>query len=540
MTNILKRAWRRLVSGDIGGPIHHDRGPLSDYWYQPVAAGSQSGVAVTTDSAMRVSTFYACVKLLSEAVASLPLFVFTRDGDEFKRATDHWLYDALHDRPNRWQTSMEWRELAMNHLCTRGNFVCRKVRSGGAYELWPMSPDRIEIHQLTDGSLRYTYRKPMSADRIVLMQEDVLHVRMMTVDGVWGMSPVSAAREALGMAIASESHGANFFQHRAFPGMVLKYPPGMSPDAKRRARETIAEMHAGFGKAYRTMILPDGVDLMPLPINNADAQFLESRNFQVSEIARFFLIPPHMIGATDKTTSWGTGIEQQTIGFVTYTLRPYLVRFEQAFSRDLLLPMGLELSHYVEFAVEGLLRGDSTTRADFYAKLFNVGVLSVNEIRKFENLGPIGADGDRRFVSTNLSPLGGDEGGTESPDRNTDGGAGGGRFEGAAEVVADVSRRIAHANIAALRRRVTVAEGDWPRFEAWASAHATKQRGSIARILSALNGTLGVDARAVADRIANMIHSDLMGDRPAVTLGRWETGMAAAIAEAIAGGRDST
>lgn len=531
MKEYLLRAWRRFVSWNIGGTVHQDRGPLSDYWYTPLAAESQSGVTVTTDSAMRVSAFYACVKLLAEAVGSLPLFLYDREGDDPRKATDHWMYAALHDRPNRWQTSMEWRELAMNHLCTRGNFICRKVRArDGTYELWPMSPDRIEIHQLADGSLRYTYLMPASTERVYLLQEDVLHVRMMTADGVWGLSPVSMAREALGMAITSESHGANFFKHRAFPGMVIKYPAGMSPEAKRRARDTIAEAHAGFGTAYRTMILPDGVDLVPLPISNEDAQFLESRNFQVSEIARFFLVPPHMIGATDKSTSWGTGIEQQTIGFVTYTLRPYLIRFEQAFIRDLLLPLEMDRTHRIEFAVDGLLRGDVQSRGDFYVKLFGIGALTANQILRLENMSTIGPDGDRRFVSANLVPIEGAATGDED-DGKTNG------SRGSSEVVADVARRIAHANIAALRRRVAVAEEDWPRFVEWASAHASKQRAAVSRMLASLNGVLGVDARSVADRVANRIHSDLIGDRPAATLGRWEDGMAAAIAEAIAEGR---
>lgn len=535
MKQLLRRAWRRFVSGDIGGPIHPDRGPLSDFWYQPVSAESQSGVSVTTDAAMRVSAFYACVKLLSEAVGSLPLFLFDVDDDDPRRASDHWLYAALHDRPNRWQTSLEWRELAMNHLCTRGNFICRKVRAAdGTYQLWPMSPDRVEIHQLADGSLRYTYHIPMSSDRIFLFQEDVLHVRTMAPDGVWGLSPVSAAREALGMAIVSESHGANFFRHRAFPGMVMKYPPGMSPEAKRRARETIAEIHSGFGSAYRTMILPDGVDLVPLPISNDDAQFLESRNFQVSEVARFFLVPPHMIGATDKTTSWGTGIEQQTIGFVTYTLRPYLVRFEQALSRDLLLPLGMERSHRFEFSVEGLLRGDVQARGDFYVKLFGVGAVTANQILRRENMSTIGPEGDRRFVSANLVPLES----VGAPDDGADTGDARRESRGAAEVVADVARRIAHANISALRRRATVAGDDWPRFQEWASTHASKQRACIARMLSSFNRTLGVDGRAAADRIANKILGDLIGDRPEATLIKWENGMAAEIAETISGRRD--
>ena len=559
------------------------RGPLSDFWYRPVASESQSGVSISDEVALRVTAFYACVKLLAEAVGSLPLFLLEVEDDTRRKAREHWLYRVLHDKPNAWQTSQEWRELGMNHLCVRGNFINRKVFTGGGkMELWPLSPDRVTIEQLPDGGLRYKHRDAKTNLETTYLQEDILHIRLMSLDGIWGMSPLSAAREALGLSVTAEGHGANFFKHRAVPGLVLRYPAGLSPEAQRKARDTIGEIHAGFGNQHRTMILPSGVEITPLPISNEDAQFLETRKFQVSEIARVFLVPPHMIGDVEKSTSWGTGIEQQAIGFVTYTLRPYLIRFEQAVGRDILEPLDMAETHKVEFALEGLLRGDSAARGAFYAQLFAVGALSPNMILRLENMDPIGPVGDQHYVPANMVRLDApntaettqttetvdagavkDQASPEEtvtlPDETTETvviqpdpppptvttnpddkrkelAVAAAHFKEMAEakarhaLVVDAANRIAHANIAALKRRAHVAGADRPRFEAWVDKHSATQRAYVRKVLAPLAAAGGSDAADEADRIVNRRRAELLSGDPAAVFAAWSDGLAGILA----------
>lgn len=551
---------RSLAFLGTGGAVPIDRGPLSDFWYRPLPVESQSGVNVTVDLAIRVSTAYACVKLLSETIGSLPLFLYEMGDDTSRKAVNHPLYRTLHSRPNQWQTIQEWLELAMNHLCWRGNFICRKVRRGVDVELWPLSPDAISIEQLDGGDLRYKHKHP-DGTTATYLQEDMLHVRMMSLDGIWGLSPLSAAREAIGLAVTTEGHGANFFKHRAIPGMVLNYPAGMSPEAQRKARETIAAIHAGFGNHHRTMILPSGVTMTPVGISNEDAQFLETRGFQISEIARFFLVPPHMIGAVEKVSSWGTGIEQQTLGFVKFTTRPYNIRFEQSLRRDLLEPLGMAETHKVEFSMEGLLRGDSAGRAAFYKEMFQTGAFSTNDILRLENMDPIGEDGDQRFVPANMMSLaggmenaatrGGDRGGEvaavdahaerlDSPAVTTDDiGDHGSAVRpdattGTRGVTRDAAARIAHANIAALKRRAGVAGRDRGRYEKWVLEHCSKQRAYIKRTLTPLAGVLACDPRESADAAVTLIRRELLGGEALDVLGQWETDLAAKLEGVIA------
>ena len=257
-----------------------------------------------------------------------------------------------------------------------------------------MTPERV------NGRNRYTVRFGDNTTEI-LDQSDMLHVPGLGYDGLKGQSVITwAARQAVGLALATEQHGSRLFSNGAKLGVVLKHPKVLSKDAANRLRTQFEQQHAGLSNVGKTLILEEGIDVSNISMTSEDAQFLETRRFQVEDIARFFGVPPHLIGHTDKQTSWGTGVEQNTLGFLIFTLLPWLTRFEQELNRKL-FPRS---PFYTQFKVQGLMRGDSKARSEYYASGHQNGWLTTNEIRRFEDLPPV-PGGDTLFVQTNLAPM---------------------------------------------------------------------------------------------------------------------------------------
>lgn len=364
------------------------------------SARSSTGLAVTPETAMRVSAVMACVRVLGETVASLPLHVYRRLPDGKERATDHPLEKILNRQPNDWQTSFEFREMLMGHLTLRGNAYCEIIpgEAGSVTQLWPLHPDRVTVERLTNMRLRYAVRDGSGEPRY-LRQDQVFHVRNMTGDGVLGMTPITMAREAIGLAMATEQYGGSLFKNRAMPGVILEHPGRLRPEASAVIRESWEQIHAGPTNAHRTAVLDEGMKAHVLGMTSHDAEFLENRKFQVVEIARVFRVPPHMIGDLEKATF--SNIEQQSIDFVVHTIRPWLVRWEQAIQRDLVAD---DENYFCEYNVDGLLRGDSISRGQYYNTMFNIGAFSINDIRAKENLNPV-PDGDTHFVPLNMQAL---------------------------------------------------------------------------------------------------------------------------------------
>lgn len=351
--------------------------------------GSSSGERVSPSTAMQCSTVYACVGLIAETVAMLPLKVYRRrkGGRGRDEARDHWLWLLLSDNPNSWMTSYELREWISIHLALRGNAYCYKVqdRSGRVVELLPLHPDYVKVEQAPDFRLTYHITHPDGRCDAV-GQDHIWHVRYRSLDGYQGVSPISYHRETIGLAIAATKHGARTLRNGARPGGVLTVPGALTPEQIDRLRTSWAAYHGGE-RSGGTAILEAGTDFKPLSVSNEDLQYLQTREYQVEDIARIYRVPLHMIQCTGKSTSWGSGIEAMGIGYTTYTLTPWLRRLESTIKRDL-IPAKEQGSIYAEFEINGLLRGDIKSRYEAYSILLDRGVICPNEVRDLENLNP--------------------------------------------------------------------------------------------------------------------------------------------------------
>lgn len=370
-------------------------------WFSGGGA-SAAGVTVNETTALNVTTVYACVRILAETVASLPLHVYRRlpsGGKE--RATDHYLYSLLHDQPNPEMTSLELREAQMGHLALWGNAFAEIERdnAGRAIALWPLRPDRMMVRRV-NGALTYEYQLPDGA-KAALAPDQILHLRGLSPDGIVGYSPIRLAREAIGLAIATEEFGAKFFGSGAHPGGIVEFEGRLDDQQLARYRKSVQDAYGGLGKAHRLMVLEQGLKYTQVGIPPDDAQFLETRRFQVEEIARFFRIPPHMLADLERATF--SNIEHQSIEFVVHTVRPWLVRWEQGIRRSLFPPQE-RATYFAEFLVDGLLRGDIKSRYEAYAIARQNGWMSANDIRLLENQNPITAGGDIYLVPLNMVP----------------------------------------------------------------------------------------------------------------------------------------
>lgn len=381
-------------------------------WLADALGGGRSaaGVSVSANTALQSATVFACVRILAETVASLPLIVYRRLGRGKERAADHYLYPILHDQPNPEMSSFEFREALMGHLALWGNAYAEIERDGAGrvVALWPLRPDRMSVAR-ENGLLIYRYR--LGNGEVTLPPRSVLHIRGLSGDGIVGYSPIRLAREAIGLALATEEFGARFFGSGARPAAILQHPGKLSEEAQKRLRQSVEEAHSGLSRAHRLMILEEGMQWHQVGIPPEDSQFLQTRSFQVEEIARIYRVPLVLLQHTEKSTSWGTGIEQFMIAFVVHTVRPWLVRWEQAIRRDLFLP-GERGTYFAEFLVDGLLRGDVESRYRAYATARQWGWLSANDIRELENMNPI-EGGDVYLTPLNMVPAGSTAGAEE-------------------------------------------------------------------------------------------------------------------------------
>jgi HK97 family phage portal protein len=361
-------------------------------------------VVVTEQNAMQVSAFWACVRIISETVASLPLHVYERVADGGKvRAPTHPTYAVLHSSGNEEMTAFTVRELLMTSLLVSGNAYAEKEfdAAGRLRGLWPLRWDRVTAFRTPDGPLAYQVILP-NGQQVILPRERVLHLTGFGGDGIKGASVLATAREAIGLSLATEKYGAKFFGNGAKPGGVLEHPMTMSQEAMERLRNSWNDMHSGLERSHRIAILEEGMTYKQIGLPPEDSQFLETRRFQIEEIARIFRVPLHLIGSLERATF--SNIEHQSIDFVVHCIRPWLVRLEQAMMQQLFTPAERE-RYFVEFNVDGLLRGDLLTRYQAYQIGRQNGWLSADDIRRFENMDPLpGTQGDIYLVPLNMVP----------------------------------------------------------------------------------------------------------------------------------------
>ena len=393
--------WNRLFK-----PKVEDYSISSRYRFLmgPTAAGK----TVNERSAMQLTAVYACVRILAEGIAGLPLHLYKcgKNGSR-EKAVDHPLYFLLHDEPNPEMTSFVFRETLMTHLLLYGNCYCQIIRDGRGQvaALYPLMPNQMSVDRDEKGQLYYTYLRSgeeadtMKKGTVYLLPEDVLHIPALGFDGLVGYSPIAMAKNSIGMGLACEEYGAKFFANGAAPSGVLEHP-GTIKDITR-LRESWNAIYGGSKNAGKVAILEEGMHYSPISISPNEAQFLETRKFQVDEIARIFHVPPHMIGDLERSTF--SNIEQQSLEFVKYTLNPWVCRWEQALTRSLLSPKE-KREYSIKFNVDGLLRGDYQSRMNGYAVGRQNGWMSANDIRELENLDRISAEqgGDLYLVNGNM------------------------------------------------------------------------------------------------------------------------------------------
>ena len=393
--------WNRLFK-----PKVEDYSISSRYRFLmgPTAAGKN----VNERSAMQLTAVYACVRILAEGIAGLPLHLYKcgKNGSR-EKAVEHPLYFLLHDEPNPEMTSFVFRETLMTHLLLYGNCYCQIIRDGRGQvtALYPLMPNQMSVDRDENGQIYYRYQ--LGADEshldkagtVDLSPKDVLHIPALGFDGLVGYSPIAMARNSIGMAIACEDFGASFFRNGAAPSGVLEHPGVLkNPEKLRDAWEA---QYGGSRNSGRVAVLEEGMKFNPIAIPPEQAQFLETRKFQVDEIARIFHVPPHMIGDLERSTF--SNIEQQSLEFVKYTLNPWVCRWEQALTKSLLSPKE-KREYCIKFNVDGLLRGDYQSRMNGYAVGRQNGWMSANDIRELENMDKISEEqgGDLYLVNGNM------------------------------------------------------------------------------------------------------------------------------------------
>jgi HK97 family phage portal protein len=362
---------------------------------------SASGVHVTPESALTFSAVLACVRVLSEGLAALPLITYQRTGDGKQRATDHPLYSILHDSPNPEMTSFQWRETSMTHLALWGNCYSEIISDGAGRvrELWPLLPQQMEPGRDRSGALVYKYRDPMGST-IDYTSDQIFHVPGLSMNGLVGISPIGIFREAIGLGMTLNRHGSRLFANGARAGGVLETPGQLSQPAYDRLKGSFQSEYGGVENSGKTILLEEGTKFNSLTMPNDDAQFLQSRQFQIEEVARMFNVGQPMIGALTHATF--TNIEQLSLNHVIYTMTPWYVRWEQAISHKLLLPQD-RAQYFAEFLTAALLRGDTMSRYSAYSSAINAGWITRNEVRVMENMNPDDPALDEYLVPLNMT-----------------------------------------------------------------------------------------------------------------------------------------
>lgn len=380
----------------LGVPISLTTGTFWEEWF----GTSSSGKVVTADKAIQLSAVWACVRLLSESISTLPLKIYVRQPDgSRKAATDHPAYSILCRRPNSEMTPSRFMLMVVASICLRGNaFIKKKFIANRLVSLVPLLPQNMVVKRLMTGVLEYKYTE--NGNERVIPVKNIMHIRGFGLDGVCGMMPMKTGRDVIGSAMAVEESAAKIFEQGLQSSGFLSAENALSDEQRERLRSYMAAF-TGSKNAGKIMVLEGGLKYQGVTMNPEDAQMLESRSFSIEEICRWFRVPPFMVGHTTKQSSWASSLEGMNLQFLTHTLRPLLVNIEQEIGRCLL---DSDDEVFAEFSVEGLLRADSAGRAAYYTSALQNGWMSRNDVRRLENMPPI-EGGDIYTVQLNLTQL---------------------------------------------------------------------------------------------------------------------------------------
>ena len=382
----------------LGVPISLTTGEFWSEWQ----GQSSSGRSVTVDNSLQLSAVWACVRLLSETISTLPLKLYERNADGSRSiAKNHSLYELISKRPNAEMTPSRMMLMIVASICLWGNAFVEKVMIGPRIvALVPLLPQNMSVKRLNNGALQYTYTESDTGTKRVLPEKQVMHIRGFGLDGLSGLQPVMKGRDVIGVAQASEEAAAKVFAQGLQASGILSADNTLTKE-QRDSLAANLQRFMGSKNAGKVMVAEAGMKYQSITMNPEDAQMLETRSFGVEEICRWFRVPPFMVGHMDKQSSWASSVEGMNMQFLTNTLRPVLVNIEQEIARCLL---GGSDDYYVEFSVEGLLRADSTGRANYYNTLLQNGVMTRNEVRRLENLPEVDG-GEILTVQSNMTRL---------------------------------------------------------------------------------------------------------------------------------------
>lgn len=537
--------------------VRADYGVTDDYWYRPVGMYSAAGENVTPSTAMKLSVVYACANVLATSIASLPMKVYRSLPTGGKApAPDHPLWKVLHDQPNGWQTSFEFREMMMWHLVLRGNaYAFIVAHAGDVEQLIPIHPDRVNVERLLNGRLRYQVRNEQTGRYDPYTQDEIFHLRGPSLDGIVGVSVITYARESIGEALATESYGSTYFGNGARPGIVLTTDQKLNSEQMKLVRDQWNAVHQGPANAHKTAVMSNGLKPSVIGVTNEDSQFIELRGWKIADLCRWFRMQPHKVHDLSRSTF--SNIEEQNIEHVSDTLRPWGVRWEQSIKRDLIEDPEI----FVEINFDGLLRGNSAARASSLSTRFINGNLSINEWKAIENENPIeGGDGDRYFVQKNLIPVDKIDEQLDIDAQQAAGQMGKGNqpedldqeesamapqpitishdAEAAFDcLIVDASERIANAEIRDLEDKAKRADEDPERFRAWsedfyANKHRTYVTRQLAPIIKAFR-LRDVTAEGVSEFLCGNGITSLGGVDPVLVVNLWKTNRAKAVESII-------
>lgn len=396
--SVITKAWQLLTKSWTLSDVRTYRTEVGNL------SGQAAGQHVTVDTALQLSTVWACVRLIAETISTLPLFMFQKDGQLRKLAPNHPLYSLIHDQPNADMTAVEFWEAVVSQLCLWGNsYVLKSFNSlGNIIALTPLDPDKMTVRRSRTGAVIYLYADPNGQKEYT--ERDIWHVKGFGTDGLCGRSPIRNGLRSMGLATATEKASASTFTDGMRPTGVVIIKEFLKPDQRAQYKEKLKEGAIGTPATGQVQLLENGATYQDTSgMNPDDAQMLETRQFNVEDLCRWFNVPPAMIGHGSAVSNWGTGREQIMLGFLAFVLRPYLVRIEQGIKKSLLRPEE-RARYFAEFSVEGLLRADSETRIRVYAQQVQNGLKTRNEIRALEN-DPPAPGGDELTVQSNLIPL---------------------------------------------------------------------------------------------------------------------------------------
>ncbi len=394
--NMLQKAISYLIGGTA--PSNRDNFETN----QITVANYQDSRAANASGVMGLATAWACIRLVAGTISSLPLMIYKRGDVGREVDTEHPLYRILHS-PNADQTSLNFWQFMSAALELHGNAFAEIVRASDGRVIAlqpPIPPDLVRVHRLANGALEYEVT--VQGSKRAIAQNLMLHIRGFGGDPLGGLSTLTYARHTFGIAIALERAAGGIFSNGVSSNIAFMSERQLTAEQMDMATKIVGEKYAGAINQGRPLILNSDMKVQTLSLNPEDAQMLESRGFGVEEICRFFSVPPHMIGHTSKATSWGTGIEQMTIGFVQYSLRERLKNIESTLEKQLLTEVERQAGMRIEFNIEGLLRGDSKTRSEVHASALLNGWRTINEVRAIENLPPVEGGDTPRMQMQNV------------------------------------------------------------------------------------------------------------------------------------------